>query len=114
MDEDSMGRGLARGLRQNGIDVVTVAEVGREALHDEDQLAFAASVGRVIYSSNVGDFARIHHSWMRAGRRHTGIVVLENQNTPVGVQIRALTRIAETIEPEAIGIRMEYLANWVS
>lgn len=114
MDEDSMNGGVVSGLRRNGIDVVTAHEVGRRRIDDEDQLVFAASQGRVIYSSNVGHFADIHRTWLRGRRHHAGIVLLEWQRTSIGVQIRTLLRIAAIFDAEGMQDRLEYLANWVS
>lgn len=106
-----MDHDVVRGLRRNDIDLVTVAEVGRRGLSDEEQLIFAVSQGRVLFSCNRGDFARIHARWMRTGRSHRG-VILGIQDTSVGVQIRALTGLAETLDSEAMHDRLEYLSSW--
>lgn len=109
-----MNGDVVRGLRRNGIDVVTAFEVGRLSLPDEDQLAFAESQGRVLYSSNVGHFTDIHTTWLREGRHHAGVVVLDKQRTSVGVQIRTLLRLAATFDAEGMHDRLEHLGNWIS
>src|SRR5437868_4811241 len=93
LDEDSMDRDLVRGLRAAGVDVLTVAEANRRGISDEEQLAFATAEGRALYTCNISDFARLHSRWLRAGRPHAGIIVLPDQLTAVGTQIRALVQM---------------------
>lgn len=112
MDEDSSKRAVARGLRQNGIEVLTAIEAGRQGASDEEQLEFAATQGRVLFSANVADFARIHKAWLQAGRHHSGLVLLHRQRTPIGIQVRALTRLANALVPGAMRDRQEYLSGW--
>jgi len=80
---------------------------------DEEHLALAASQGRALFSCNVADFARLNQSWLSTGRNHAGIILLTDQGTPVGVRIRALTRLAVAFQPEEMRNRLEYLANWL-
>ena len=55
-DEDSMSQSLAMALRSRGIDVLTAHEAGTLEASDEEQLRFATSEGRAVYSFNVRDF----------------------------------------------------------
>ena len=107
-----MHRALPHNLRGASIDVLTVAEAGRRGLSDEEQLAFAASQGRAVFTCNVPDFARLHDAWVSAGRQHAGIILLTNQATPVGAQIRALVRLATALDPATMQDRLEFLTNW--
>ena len=113
LDADSMDRDLVRGLRVRNVDVTTADEAGTLRFADEDQLKFATSQGRVIYTANVQDFARIHHSWLVGGQSHSGIVLLSNQSTDIGVQIMALARLAETMDSATMQDRMEFLKDWI-
>ncbi len=114
LDEDAMDRDLVRGLRAAGVDVLTVADAGRRGISDEEQLAFATSEGRALYTCNVSDFARLHSGWLRVGRPHAGIIVLPDQLTAVGTQINALVRIVQTLDPATMRDRLEFLSNWVT
>jgi predicted nuclease of predicted toxin-antitoxin system len=67
-DEHS-AKAVAEGLRRRGIDVVTTYEAGMLGASDREQLAFAASEGRVLFTKDA-DFLRLHG----AGVRHAGIV----------------------------------------
>lgn len=102
-----------RGLRANGIDVVTVEEAGRKGLSDDDHLVFAAAQTRVVYTTNASDFIRLHGESLRAESHHAGIVVLTNQLTSIGTQIRALTRLATTLDAETMADRLEFLSDWI-
>lgn len=113
LDEDSGRSSLARGLRTYGIDVVSTFEVGRVGAEGEDQLLFAASEGRVLYSSKVGHFHRLHSDCLRAGRHHAGIVLLPDQRTSISAQVRALTRLANERTPETMRDKLEYLSHWL-
>ncbi len=92
--------------------MLTAFEAGRREISDEEQLEFAASRGRAIYTSNVEDFARLHRGWLANGRHHAGIIVLTDQRTDVGIQIRALVRLCHEIESTSMRDRLEFLGNW--
>ena len=113
LDENSSRRALARGLRVNGIDVLTTPEAGRLGADDEDQLRFAVSEGRTIYTVNLAHFNRLHTEWLRRGRHHTGIIVLPQQLTPVGAQISALTKLVNAYSRETIRDQIEFLSKWL-
>jgi hypothetical protein len=55
-DADSMERAVVLGLRARGIDATSAFEVGMADRSDEDQLRFAQTEGRVLFSFNVSDF----------------------------------------------------------
>ena len=95
-----MDRGLVRALRSMGLDVVTVAEVGKRRVPDEELLRFATQESRALYTSNVGDFTRLHVSCLRRGLHHAGIIVLANQLTDIGTQVAGLVRLATTLDPD--------------
>jgi len=114
IDEDSMRRGVERGLRADGIDVLTVTQAGRRGLPDEEQLAFASAQGRTIYTSNARDYARLHDAWLSSGRGHAGIIVLPRQNTSVGAQLRALRALCLAHDSMSMQNQIEYLSNWLS
>ena len=55
MDSD-----LVAALRARGVTVITALDAGLTEKPDEEQLAFAAERGCVLYTSNVADFYRLH------------------------------------------------------
>jgi hypothetical protein len=81
---------------------------------DDVQLAYATSEGRVICTSNVDDFARLHAAYLRTGRRHAGLVLISQQRYSVGERIRRLRHLIATLPAEQIENRVEYLSAWSS
>ena len=63
------GRGL-------GLDVVSVHELDRRGLSDQDQLEFAVVEGRILVSRNRDDFIRLTVSLYQAGRAHSGLIIV--------------------------------------
>jgi len=61
-------RAVVRGLRERGVDVLTVSEAGLLGASDEEHLARAFAEGRVIFTRDT-DFLRLHDT----GREHAGI-----------------------------------------
>lgn len=79
---------LEEALRRRGFDV-TAAHRRRAGLDDERQLAHAGALGSVLLTYNRRDFERLHRTYERLRRTHSGIVVLQ-QKPPLHVQeIRA-------------------------
>ena len=111
-DEDSMRHALVEALRKRGVDVLTPLEVGSTEQTDEQQLEYAATQGRAIYSFNVGDFCRIHAEWLRQHKSHTGIVLAHQQQFSVGEQMRRLLRLSGMVTAEDMQDRLEFLSDW--
>ena len=84
MDEDTMHEPVITGLRVRGLDVTSVGEEENEGLEDINQLEFAKAQERVICTSNVGDFYRLHTEYLREGKVHAGIIIIVQQRHGVG------------------------------
>lgn len=112
-DQDSLNHAVVAGLRLATIDVLTAAEAGNERATDLQQLEFAASEGRVIYTANRGDFARIHREWMAGQRNHAGIITRSRQRLSVGDQLRGMMRFCAAFEPATAVNLFEYLERWI-
>lgn len=101
--DEHVARAVARGLRQRGVDVLTVAEAGLLGAADEEHLARALVEERVIFTQD-DDFLRLH----AAGAEHAGIVYAPQQ-TPVGAIIRGLMLIYQVLEADDMKGRVEFL-----
>ena len=108
-DEDSMPRALVNALRARGIDVLTALEAQRIERSDEDHLDFATAQGRVLYSFNVGDFYRLHTSYMEQNKSHAG-VLLWSYFCRGGMRRRLLQLIAHLTAIDMQN-RVEFLAH---
>ena len=101
-DED-ITTGSQSGLRQRGLDAVSVHEIGRANLEipDEDQLAFAAQQGRVLVTFNGRDSQSLDARWRRQGQTHAGILWCSERTVPrqdIGGLTRALQAAAGRYE----------------
>ncbi len=108
-----MNRALIRALVARGIDVANAVDVGLAGQRDEVQLEFAAGDRRVLYSFNVGDFHRLHMRWLAAGRTHAGLVLVPQQTSSIGEQMRRLLRLSNEVPEAAMRDRVEFLSSWV-
>lgn len=84
LDEDSMRRSLAFGLRARNVDVLTAAEADMINRQDEDHLTAASSAGRALFTYNTADYCALHQRWMSLQRTHAGIIVAPQQQYSVG------------------------------
>jgi hypothetical protein len=112
IDEDSMDSDLVAALRSRGVTTTTVSDAGLCENSDEDQLAFAAGHGCVLYTSNIADFYRLHGEWLESGREHAGMILAQQQAFSVGEQLRRILHIRTAISAENLRNRVEFLSNW--
>ena len=74
IDEDSGNLSLVESLRNSAVEVMTTSDANKLSSSDEEQLIWATEQGRVIYSSNMGDFCRLHRTFAEQKRTHSGII----------------------------------------
>jgi hypothetical protein len=77
---------------------------------DEDQLTFATQRGRVFFTHNRRDFARLHKEIISKGRSHAGIIL--SDQLPVGVLVRRLSNLCFQLIQEEMTSRLEFLGSW--
>ena len=114
MDEDSMDQELVRALRARGVDVRTALDAKMVDRSDEDQLRWASTHSRVLYSFNVGHFFRLHSAFLARGEDHGGLVLVPQQRYSVGDQLRGLLRLVSTRSTEDMRQRAEFLSTWIA
>jgi hypothetical protein len=109
VDEDAEETAVVDALRSRGVDLLTTLESGMIRSTDEEQLAFAASEERTIYSLNVGDFCQLHSEFLARGRDHCGILIIPRQRYSVGEKVRRLTELIDSTSAEEMRNRLEFL-----
>jgi len=112
IDEDAMDSDLVAALRSRGVTVITALDAGLVEKSDEEQLAFAAAQGCVLYTFNVSDFYRLHTEWVGAGREHPRMILAPQQRFSVGELLRRLLRLRATTTTVSMRNQVEFLANW--
>lgn len=111
-DEDAQRGSLLASLRMRGADILTPNEAGMKGSEDREQLEFAISQERVLFSYNVKDFAALHIEYLQSGKEHAGIVLAHQRQFGVGEQTRRLLRLAGTLNAEEMRSRLEFLSSW--
>ena len=101
--DEHVATAVVRGLRQRGVDVVTVPEAGMLGAADVAHMDRARTEGRVIFTQDE-DFLRLH----AAGAQHAGIVYAP-QGTSIGDIIRGLMLIYQILDAEEMVDHVEFL-----
>jgi len=107
-----MDRALVRALRGRDVDIITALDADMIEQPDEKHLSFATAQQRVLYSSNIGDFCRLHNIWLTQNRSHTGMVLSLQQHYSVGERMRRLLKLVSQLTAEDMKNRVEFLSNW--
>jgi hypothetical protein len=101
--DEHVSKAVIKGLRQRGIDILSCQEANMLHASDEEHLALAARLGRVVITQDT-DFIRLHH----AGIEHSG-VVYAHQQLPISKVITGLLLIWEVLEPDEMVNYIEYI-----
>jgi Domain of unknown function (DUF5615) len=113
IDEDSMDQAFLQALRARGVDIRTAYEEGMVGRSDIDQLRWAATQGRVLYSFNVGDFYHLHTTFLGQQEDHAGIILVQQQRYAVGEQLRGVLRLMAATSAEEMVNQVVFLSAWI-
>ena len=101
--DEHVSKAVVKGLRQRGVDVLSVSEADMLSASDREHLARARKEDRVIFTQDI-DFLRLH----AAGMDHAGIVYAP-QKTPIGELIYGLMLIYQVLDAEEMKGQIEYM-----
>ena len=101
--DEQVSRAIIRGLRQRGIDVLSVPEAGTDHATDEFQIEYATEHRRVLFTQDQ-DFLVIAAS----GVKHAG-VVYGSQKHSTGHIIRGLADVHREFSAEDMINMVKYL-----
>lgn len=99
---------VTRGLRRRGVDVLTTEDDHAADWDDEEILARATRLGRIVFSQD-DDFLAIGHRWQQTRREFTGIVYAHQLRITVGQAIADLELIAKITTADEMRNRIEFL-----
>jgi predicted nuclease of predicted toxin-antitoxin system len=95
---------IADGLRRREIDVTITPEVGFIGASDEEQVIFALTEERVIFTQD-DDFLRLH----QGGVNHCVITYCRQRSRTIGEIINTLALIWEWLELKDIKGKVEFI-----
>lgn len=106
LDED-VWLGLAEALREVGYDVVSVHELDRQGLSDEEQMAFAMTEGRTLVTHNIQDFAPLVADYFEEGLSHPGVIV--SRQFEKGTLLRKTLALLESMTSDDLANTLRFV-----
>jgi hypothetical protein len=106
LDEDVHKR-VAVALRLRLFDVISAHEIGAWGLSDEEQLALASRMDRVLFTFNAAHFIRLHEDRISQGAEYPGILVSEQLE--IGETVRRLISFLNRVTRD----EMRNQINWL-
>jgi hypothetical protein len=101
--DEHIAEAIATGLRNRGIDVLTLIEAGMLGASDREHITYAYEEGRVLVTHG-DDFLRL----AAQTEEHAG-VAFAPQSRSIGEMVRGLTVIVEEMEAEEMEGHVEFL-----
>jgi hypothetical protein len=101
-------REITEQLRRRGVDVLTSQDDGTTLLDDDDLLARASAIGRVLFSQD-SDLLAEATKCQRDGIAFFGLIYAHQLNVTIGQCIEDLELIAKVYDPADIAGLIEYL-----
>ena len=109
LDED-INPLLAHVLRNRGFDAMSVHDLGRTGLTDEEQFEFARLERRVLLTCNVGDYVRLGTRLIHARQSFPGLIVSEQ--LPFREFLRRTSRLMQERSQEELANNILWLSSF--
>lgn len=112
LDEDlnPLAAEVARGL---GLDALSVHEIDRRGLPDDEQLRGAARDVRMFVTRNRDDFVRLTIEWFRTGEAHPGVLIVPHSlpnDQPEPIAHALATWVAARAGVESLAYVIDFLS----
>ena len=85
-------------LRRRGVDVLTAIEDGADTLKDEQLLARALELDRVLFTQDIR-FKALAEDWQRQGQTFAGLIFGHQMGGTIGQYVKDLDLIVQISEP---------------
>ncbi len=108
VDED-VHESIGAELRRRGYDVVNTCEANRRGLSDAEQLAYAVTENRTLFSFNAADYIALHQEYLDQGQEHAGIVI--SNQIPIGETVRRLLILLDQVSADEIKNQLRWLPS---
>lgn len=102
--DEHVAQAVADGLRRRTVDVATTGDANLLGAEDDDQIAYALSENRVIFTQDEDFLVSA-----AAGAAHAGIVYCHQNTRSIGQMVRAIELIWEFYEPDEMRNRVEFI-----
>jgi len=99
---------IARQLVRRDVDVLTARNDGTDAAPDEQILARATALGRVLFTRD-NDFLAMARRQQREGVPFSGVIYAHLERLSIGRCVEDLELIAKVLEPEELANEVRYL-----
>lgn len=109
LDED-VPSSFAHALINRGVDVVTTQQAKNFRQSDENQLVYATTEKRVIFTHNKRDFILLHNEYLQSGKEHAGIIA--SDQLPTGVLLKRFMKLCFSLKSSDMKNRIEFLGSW--
>jgi hypothetical protein len=86
-------------LRERGVDALTAIEDGARELTDEDLLARALELNRVVFTQDIR-FKALAEDWQRQARPFAGLIFGHQWSATIGQLVKDLELICLACEPD--------------
>ncbi len=97
--DEHINGGIIRGLRQRGVDVLTVVEDGMAGSPDPLVLDRALALGRAVFTHDA-DYLREAHRRLQSGEPFAGVIYAHATGPSIGKCIDDLELIAKVTNPD--------------
>lgn len=99
---------IARTLSRRGFDVLTALDAEMLGEADEKQMEFAVSQERAIVTHDRDDFLRLHSYYLTEGKRHFGIIISPQRESP-GEITRRLFDLLDQVTTDEMENQLRYV-----
>jgi len=106
IDEDVHDK-LAGILRSYGIDAISARESGRKGLSDKEQLNYAISQKRALFSFNIADYEKLAIEFFHDKKEHFGIILSPQRGFSDTLQ--RLLKLLQNVNANQIKNQVRYI-----